>query len=163
MAQNVKTAHTELRWYGPAVQGEITSQMASRLRAAADYLRERCRANLSSSSPSQAGSFPGTSTGALRDSIFTVVDPAELSIRLGTSLAYGYYLEVGTAGGRTLTAAPGHAFSWIDPQTHQRVFAKTIHLGPVRARSFLRRTMMEEGPAIEAILGSPGKGGASGP
>lgn len=55
------------------------------------------------SAPSAPGEYPRKQFGTLRQSIATDYDPATVTARIGTNLAYGRWLEMGT---RKMAARP---------------------------------------------------------
>jgi hypothetical protein len=146
-------ASARLQWYGNEMTAAIHQAILDRLTVLGQYLQGKIRDNIASgSSPSSPGDFPAQQSGDLAKSITYSVDPVHLVLSVGTTSPYGLYLEFGTAGGKTLTAAPGQVFSWIDPNTGDRVFSRTMKLGRIKPRSFLRRTFDEEWPTLNQML-----------
>ena len=123
-------AKTQLRWNGPKVVGQIRMGMRSRLKLAAQLLRDRVVVNLSvpvvkykgpdgrtrvdPASRSKPGEYPRLDTAVLRNSVFWDME-SETVARVGFSVDYGLYHEL-------------------------------------RERPFLRRTFNEQLPMLRKIL-----------
>lgn len=146
-----------ISWHGRELTDQCRRIVAKRLRAAAQQVKLRCQQLISQKGgPSLPGQPPHLVTGQLRDSLLVTVDDNKLQATVGSTVPYAVYLEYGTMTDKILHAAPGHAFSWIDGQTGQRIFAKTIHLKPMAARPFLRPALDESYQAVQqAVLASP--------
>jgi hypothetical protein len=147
---------TRLNWNDAATQADVRRQAIAQLNLAGGMLVAQVKRNISTSSrgsgPSRPGEYPHADTGALRNSIFYRVDASALTVTVGTTLKYGLYLEFGTQGGRTMIAAPGKVFSWVDPKTGARRFSRKVTLGPIKPRPFLRRTMTEMASRLRTVL-----------
>jgi len=153
-----------LTWFGKEVEGRYKTMIINRLHKAGSYFVDKCRENISESnaggrSPSAPGEFPHYGSGDLAKSVKYDVDETNFTLKVGTDEPYGYYLELGTSGGKVLIAAPGRVFTWIDKDTGERVFSKRVTLGAIKPRSFLRRTMYEEASKLTRILTSGAAGG----
>jgi phage gpG-like protein len=149
-------------WYGSELAEAMRQDMIRRLYLAASIVLAQCKVNIAISAraqgPSKEGEYPHADTGLLRNSLFLEVDEKNLTAMVGTNLIYGLYLEYGTAGGKIIYAAPGKVFSWIGADG-ERIFSKKITLGPIRGRSYLRRTLNEMWPRVKAVLtGGPAGG-----
>jgi hypothetical protein len=144
-----------LRFDADAVVKAVRRAMELRLQQAASYLQDQVKKAISepsSNGPSLPGQPPHADTGRLRNSIFCQVDKNTLQAVVGTQLKYGWYLEVGFKGGGIIRPVRAQALSWIDPKTGQRVFAKWVKEGPVKARPFLRSTLLKERNNLIKIL-----------
>jgi hypothetical protein len=162
MPEKSQQGGASFTWYIPEFKAGVAQLIERRMMGAGEYLRARVVKNIGASSrsagPSKEGEFPHADTGALRNSIFwRLVKGAggEVTVTVGTTLAYGIYLEFGTAGGVRVEARPGSVLSWIDPRTGERRYARWVTLGAIKGRSFLRRTLQEEWPAVRRMLGAP--------
>ena len=146
----------KLTWLGGELEDHARKQIARKIRVACEYLKTQVQRNISTSSrrhgPSAEGDFPHANTGKLRQSIFASVDEEKLEGVVGTPLLYGIFLEYGTPGGVVIRPVRAKVLSWIDAETGQRRFARSVTTKPMKARSFLRRTLVEEESQIMAIL-----------
>jgi hypothetical protein len=157
-------ANASFTWYGAEVKASVAALVERRMMLAGEYLRGKVVKNIGTSSrsagPSKEGDYPHADTGALRNSIFWRLDKGsggELTVTVGTTLAYGIYLEYGTAGGVRVEARAGGVLSWIEPRTGERRYSRWVILGAIKGRSYLRRTLEEEWPAVERMLTGPGE------
>ncbi len=113
-----------MNWYGDEVQAKVKNHMATRLQYAARQVRDHIRVRLgdkrgptkglmrkirSGKAPAFAvqasapGEFPAMRTGHLRRNIQADFDAARMVARVGTTVAYGKWLEFGT---RKMAARP---------------------------------------------------------
>lgn len=159
MATHKRWKTTEITWYGGEITRRLKTMMIGRLNKAGSMLVEQVQKNISGKSPSTPGMYPGLSTGALRASVYYTLNPETMTVQVASNSPYALYLEYGTSGGKVITAAPGKMFSWIDPKSGDRVFAKRITLGAIRRRSFLRRTTYEAYPKLAKLLTQTSAGG----
>lgn len=147
-----------------------------RLEAAAIFLVNECRQNLSvpgrtqsvrllksgknkgqaktfwgplNSAASKPGEFPRKQTGALRSSVAYDIDPENLVARVGTSLRVGRWMEFGTRGGKEIT--PKEAKVLAD--AGQGIFfGKKVIQGAIAPRPWLLRTLKESRGKIQQIM-----------
>jgi len=143
-----------LAWYGDELREHVRRQYVKRIYEAAEAVRQATQRNLSvpggPAGPSAPGNYPRADTMNLMRSIASEVDENRLWFRVGSALKYALWLEYGTAGGRTITAKNGGVLSWRDPRTGKVVFAKSVRQGPIAPRPFLRTTMSEMRPWLQA-------------
>lgn len=158
--QQIQTGGGRLVWKGDHLQKAVIAHVGDLLLAACEIVRSQAAINVSQSSrangPSAPGDFPHADTGRLRNSIFAYVDKKGLSGLVGTNLRYGLYLEYGTSGERVVYPSKGRVLSWIGRDGVRR-FARSVRIGPIKARSYLRRTMRECTPRLRKIFGSQWK------
>jgi hypothetical protein len=159
MATDKRWMATQVTWYGGELTKRLTTMMVGRLHKVGTLLVGQMKKNLSGSSPSKPGGYPGLSSGALQNSVYYEVDPAAMRVKVASNSPYALFLEYGTSGGKVIVAAPGRVFSWIDPATKERVFSRRIKLGSIRRRSFLRRTTYENYAKISKLLTETSAGG----
>jgi hypothetical protein len=153
-----KGGSAKMTWYGDEVAEAVRKEMVRRLELAGAMVQTQVQKNISVSSraggPSGPGEYPHADTGKLRMSIFYEVDEGRLEVIIGTPLKYGLYLEYGTSGGRVITAPAGKTLSWVG-RDGVRMFAKTVKVGPIAARSYLRRTAQEMEGQLQALFTKP--------
>jgi hypothetical protein len=77
------------------------------------------------------------------------------------SNSYGIWLEYGVAGEKTIVAAPGKVFHWIDKATGEHVFVKSFTYRGLRPRPFLRPTLHQMTPRLRAIIAGASGGQAT--
>jgi HK97 gp10 family phage protein len=142
-------------WHGREFRLLIAQASVTNLTRAGDALVHYIQRQLSGPSPSWPGDYPGLVKGDLRNSLYSEVDPRAMSVKVGSNSPYALFLEYGTSGGKTLVAAPGKVFSWIDPFTKERRYSRTIRVGRMKPRPFLRRAFREQRSQMTAILTSP--------
>lgn len=142
-------------WYGDEFLRALEVHNQNLLNEAAEHALAVTRQNLSTIGRSAPGDYPGMSTGKLRDSVYARVDPGTKTVRVGTDLRYGYYLEYGTAGGRIIRAAPGSVLVWRDPHTGELVHAKWVIQGAVAPRPWMRRSVEELKPWLDRHFRKP--------
>lgn len=142
-----------LAWYGDELREHVRKQYVKRIYEAAEAVRQRVQQNISvsaASGPSAPGDYPRADSMNLMRSIAAEVDETRLWFRVGSALKYALYLEYGTAGGRLILPKRGTVLSWRDPRTGKIVFAKAVRQGPIAPRPFLRPTMAEMRPWLQA-------------
>jgi phage gpG-like protein len=151
----IQNQHASITIRAERFTDELKKKLERRIKLAAEKVKTQVQKNISQPTraigPSKPGDFPHADTGRLRNTIFWRMD-GELRAIVGTNLIYGLWLEYGTQGGKTIYAAPGKAFSWIDPNTGDRAFSKKITLGAITGRSFLRRTLFEMASTVRGII-----------
>lgn len=145
-----------LKWSGKELEKAAREQVYGKLLLACEHVKGLAVKNVSKSArsngPSREGEYPHADTGRLRNSIFASVDEKTLEGIVGTNLKYGLWLEYGTRGGRVITAKGGKMLSWLG-KGGRRVFAKSVTLGPIKGRSYLRRTFVEAQPKLRKFFG----------
>ena len=97
-----------MRWHGEEFKRLVHDELADNITAAAIHLKAEIKlslreGNADGTSPSKAGDPPRRVTGRLSGSIAHEVDRAKLVARVGTTLLYGKFLELGT---RLMAARP---------------------------------------------------------
>ncbi len=105
---------TNFIWRGSAVQQAIRGHTAKLVEAAAIIVENRAKELITEPYPpaSAPGQPPHRRTGRLRASIsHSAVDQSTLTVRVGTNVKYGMYLELGT---RKMAARP-----WLRPALAQ--------------------------------------------
>jgi len=150
-------AKSRVTWSGKEYEGAVRAELVKRLRLAVEMVKTQTQRNISQSSRggrSKPGGFPHADTGRLRNSIFGEVDADSLEGIVGTPLQYGNWLEFGTAGGRVIRAPAGGVLSWIG-KDGKRAYAKTVKIGPMAARPFLRPTMVQMQQKIATLFTKP--------
>ena len=131
-----------MTWHGDEAIKRVNAVIEGRLQGAAMFVQSQARKNISRAqptklvhgagggsyrrglAPSQPGEFPKKVMGQLRQRITYEMDKNPLRARVGTSLPYGKYLELGT---RTMLPRP-----WLLP-TIMRSFgfiAAKFGIGP---------------------------------
>lgn len=155
MASFTRWKNASLRWRGDEYEAAVTKIMSTRVLIAAEHLRNRVVRNISIPSRtmgrSKAGQFPRADTGRLRNTIFRRMGSDGLMAQVGTNLNYGLWLEYGTKA-KVIFPKKGLFLSWIDPTSGKRIYARKVRRGPIKGRSFLRRTLWEERQVIKRIL-----------
>jgi hypothetical protein len=153
-----KGGSATLTWRGDELADAVRAEMVRRLELAGAMVQAQVQRNVSTSArtggPSSPGEYPHADTGRLRNSIFYEVDEAALLVIIGTPLKYGLYLEYGTSGGRVVKAPAGKTLSWVG-RDGSRMFAKTVRVGPIAPRSYLRRTAQEMEGKLQALFTKP--------
>lgn len=93
-------ARVRMKWFGAKLQKDVKQEMLRRLAQVGEIVASEVRKNISESTrsggPSIAGEFPHADTGFLRKSIVSEVLPDRMTVRVGTPVIYGKYLEEGT-------------------------------------------------------------------
>lgn len=160
MSETWERHGSKLTWNGKEVEKLITEEVTRRLYHATGLLRDKVQSLLAQpgtkDNPSQPGEPPHHVTDVLWNSIFAHVDERTLTGSVGSSVDYSLWLEFGTAGGQTITSKSG-TFSWVDPKTGKRIFAKTITLGRILPRPFLRPALQEAPRLLLKVYGQPMK------
>jgi len=87
-------------WQADKALGDVKAKMRLRMSLVGEMVASKIRENISdptrTAGPSLPGAFPHADTGRLRNSIEYAVDDDGLSVRVGTNVEYGGYLELGT-------------------------------------------------------------------
>jgi len=179
-------AKNRIKWYGDAVNAEFNAKAKAAMRIVVQVVRSGIVRRISTSaraggmggpkgrrSPkrntkamrfnhSKPGQPPHKDTGTLARSIFGQVDPVGwhggvIVGRVGTTVKYGAYLELGVKKSRTVTAkrkktlAFGYNGTWV--------FPKVSHPGPIAPRPFIHSTIKMMRPQIHSILATKLKAG----
>lgn len=84
-----------LKWYEVEFEREIRAEMAQRLRQAAILVRDSARKKVRKSKEPHTFRGEVYQPGSLRKSISYRVNSRELKARIGTSLVYGIFQELG--------------------------------------------------------------------
>lgn len=150
-------AGISLEWDNRSVLAETRRECLRRLFMIAEQLEAGARANLAKEGqPNHPRSAPGESpryeSKKLYESVYGYVDPGSMTVSVGTDEPYGYWLEHGTVGGKTIYPSGGKKWlTWVDERTNQQVFAKSVTLGAIKPRPWLSRTMEEQEAKIRRI------------
>src|SRR5262245_4431712 len=93
------SASVKLTWNGARVEREIKADLNGRLALCGELVASTIRRRLSTPGPaaSAPGEHPHAQSGRLRGSVSYSTDPASLTLRVGTNVEYGGFLEHGTS------------------------------------------------------------------
>ena len=153
------------KWDHDTFMAGIQDVMRVRVMMLAEHLRNKVVKNISAPSRtmgrSKSGRFPRADTGRLRNTIFRRFKNKGLTAQVGTNLNYGLWLEYGTKA-KVIFPKKGRFLSWIDPTSGKRIYARKVMRGPIKGRSFLRRTLWEERSYVKRFLTKALPPGATG-
>jgi len=153
------------RWDHDRWMEGIQTVMRTRVMIVAEHLRNKVVKNISAPSRtmgrSKAGQFPRADSVRLRNTIFRRFRRKGLTAQVGTNLDYGLWLEYGTKA-TVIFPKKGRFLSWIDPTSGKRIYARKVTRGPIKGRSFLRRTLWEERSFVKRFLTRALPAGATG-
>lgn len=99
--------------------------------------------------PSPPGQPPAIQTGTLNRSItYDTTDIDRLTVRVGTNIKYGKYLELGGMKPYTIVPKNGKVLSFV--VNGKRIFTKRVVHPPLKARPFLRPALQRNQGKIDA-------------
>lgn len=99
--------------------------------------------------PSPPGQPPAIQTGTLNRSItYDTTDIEQLTVRVGTNIKYGKWLELGGLKPYTIVPKNGKVLSFM--VNGKRVFTKKVTHPPLKARPFLRPALQRNQGKIDA-------------
>jgi hypothetical protein len=148
-------AGSRLLWLGDNLEAAVRAEYVKRLWECGTVIQNDLKRKLStptrSAGPSKPGEYPHADTGALRNSIFTDVDPQTMTCTVGSPLKLSLWLEFGVEGGKVIQPTEGAVLSWVDGDG-VRHFARWVRQGRIEPRALFRSVLMEDLPKCQRIF-----------
>lgn len=140
----------------PEYTKEIELEYKRRTKRAAEVIRDRIRQNIGrpyGGTASKEGEYPKKRSGKMQKGVKTRLGRrSPYTFTVYNTEDYADHLEYDTKGGKVIVPVAKKVLAWQGSgKGAKTIFAKRVVQGPIKGRSFMRRTLAESRGVIAAI------------